>query len=51
MDDLTDVNNEMAFNNVRNGTWDLETFQEWCEERATEVRNDAFYYASLAGTY
>jgi len=46
-EDLLAVNSEKAFNNVRNGTWDLDTFQDWLSVRETEARNDAVYYATL----
>lgn len=47
MDDLENFNSEQAFNNVRNGTWDFETFQDWYTVKLTEERNDALYYANL----
>lgn len=51
MDDLVNFNSEQAFNNVRNCTWDLDTFQEWLSARESEARNDAIYYNSIANNY
>lgn len=51
MDELEKVNSEKAFNNVRNGIWNLDTFQEWLSVRESEARNDAIYYNSMANNY
>ncbi len=45
--ELLTMNSEMAFNNVRNGIWDLATFQDWLNVREVEARNDAVYYATV----
>lgn len=51
MKDFEKVNSEKAFNNVRNGIWDLKTFHGWLNFRETEARNDALVEGRVEGHF